>query len=866
MKVVFKIASILLVLAFVSTGCSRKKNTFVSRNYHALTAKDNALYNGYNALDNGKESVTNSYVDNYWEILPVERMEVLEEVTLPGESKDENFARAEEKAVKAIQKHSMNIGGKEYNPQMDEAYLLLGKARYFDQRFVPAIEAFNYILYKYPASNKINQAKIWREKTNIRLENDELAIKNLKRLLDQEELSSQDLADATSMLAQAYINTKSLDSAITQLETASQNTKSNDERGRYRFIQAQLYNALGHKDSANIAFDRVIELNRRTPRIYMISAELGKINNFDYEKGNKLELYELLTDLEENRENRPYLDKIYYQTAVFHLRDGSDSIAQTYYNKALRTNTRDKQLRAYAYETLGNMSFDRAEYKNAGAYYDSTMTNLVENSKPYRIIKKKRDNLEDVIYYEGIATANDSILNLVAMNEEERNIYFEAYIEQLKAEREKAEKEKELMASQNTGLVTTDKGLGNNNVKNADVSLSLPGRSVTKGRAGLPGASASFYFYNPTTVAYGKNEFIKIWGDRPLEDNWRWSNKRRQNNKQQDSETSGDVSEDELLDPQFYISKIPTEEKDIDSIAKERNDAYYQLAIIYKEKFKEYKLSKDKLKQLLANNPEEKYIVPAKYNLYKVYELLGENSEAEIVKNQIISEHPESRYAQILSNPELASSEDFESPENVYNKLYQQFEEQKYQAVIDNCDKYISAFDGDPLVPKFELLKATASGRLYGYDAYAQGINYVALTYPNSDEGQQATQISSEVLPKLADNTFTQDSLVANYKAVFKFNKDQDQEIAKLKKQIDDMAKEITYFDLKTSVDVYDPNTKFLLVHGLKSSGGALGLVERLEKTTKKKVTVPYFSISSDNYRIVQIHKNLDAYLNRNTN
>ncbi|HRV56368.1 MAG TPA: hypothetical protein P5264_12615, partial [Mangrovimonas sp.] len=81
-----------------------------------------------------------------------------------------------------------------------------------------------------------------------------------------------------------------------------------------------------------------------------------------------------------------------------------------------------------------------------------------------------------------------------------------------------------------------------------------------------------------------------------------------------------------------------------------------------------------------------------------------------------------------------------------------------------------------------------------------------------------------------------------------------------------DMAKEITYFDLKTSVDVYDPNTKFLLVHGLKSSGGALGLVERLEKTTKKKVTVPYFSISSDNYRIVQIHKNLDAYLNRNTN
>jgi hypothetical protein len=31
-------------------------------------------------------------------------------------------------------------------------YLLLGKARYYDQRFIPALDAFNYILYKYPNS------------------------------------------------------------------------------------------------------------------------------------------------------------------------------------------------------------------------------------------------------------------------------------------------------------------------------------------------------------------------------------------------------------------------------------------------------------------------------------------------------------------------------------------------------------------------------------------------------------------------------------------------------------------------------------------------------------------------------------------
>ena len=859
MKAFLKITTVILVLAFVLTGCSRKKNTFVSRNYHALTAKDNALYNGYLALDEGREALARSYNDNYWDILPIERLEIFEEITLPGQSKNESFSRAEEKAAKAIQKHSMNIDAKEYNPQMDEAYLLLGKARYFDQRFVPALAAFNNILNKYPTSDKINQVKIWKAKANIRLENNELAIKNLKRLIEQEELNPQDFADATSMLAQAYLNIKSPDSAVSQIGLAAEATKNSDEKGRFRFIQGQLYNSLGQKDSANYAFDKVIELNRRTPRVYLVSAQLAKVNNFDFDNGNKLELYEYLAELAENRENRPFLDKIYYQTAVTYLADGSDSIAVAYYNKALRTPTQDKLLRAHSYETLGNLNFDKSEYKIAGAYYDSTMNNLVINTKPYRIIQKKRVNLDEVIYYETIAQSNDSILDLVAMSDVERENYFGAYVEKLREEKQKALEEQE-KKERNEGFTTADnnQAFGKGRSNNSRIAGGLPGRDKE---------ASSFYFYNPTTVAYGKNEFTKNWGDRALEDNWRWANKARSSIKAvqaNDSIASG--TEDEMLDLQYYISRIPSEEKEIDSIIKVRNEAYYQLAIIYKEKFKEYELSKDKLKALLASNPEEKYIVPAKYNLYRDYEALGENSEAEIVKNDIISNYPETRYAQILKNPELASSDDLETPENVYAKLYQQFENQEYQLVIDQCEDYLTQFDGDPLIPKFELLKATASGRLYGLDAYSKGINYVALTYPNTEEGKQATQISNEVIPRIADASFVQDSLVGNFKIIFRFKFDEDKQIQELKKQIDEIIKDPNYYDTSTSVDVYDPNNKLLILHGIITKSRVYGLIERLEKNTKKKVKTPYFVISSENYRIVQIHKNLEAYLNRDTN
>jgi hypothetical protein len=60
----------------------------------------------------------------------------------------------------------------------------------------------------------------------------------------------------------------------------------------------------------------------------------------------------------------------------------------------------------------------------------------------------------------------------------------------------------------------------------------------------------------------------------------------------------------------FYIKQLPTDKTEIDGISKERNTAYYQLGLIYKEKFKEYELATAKLEKLLQNNPEEKLVLP----------------------------------------------------------------------------------------------------------------------------------------------------------------------------------------------------------------------------------------------------------------
>ena len=55
----------------------------MTKNFHAVTAEFNALYNGGEALIDGNEELATTYRDNFWEVLPVERFEIEEAVVKP---------------------------------------------------------------------------------------------------------------------------------------------------------------------------------------------------------------------------------------------------------------------------------------------------------------------------------------------------------------------------------------------------------------------------------------------------------------------------------------------------------------------------------------------------------------------------------------------------------------------------------------------------------------------------------------------------------------------------------------------------------------------------------------------------------------
>lgn len=837
----------------------------MNRNSHALSTKYNILYNGGIGLEKGLLSIQANNQDNFWKLLPIEKMQFDENFSEGSKTKNPDFEKAETKATKAIQKHSMNIGGRERNYQIDEAYLMLGKARYYDQRFIPALDAFNYILYKYPNSSNIYTAKIWREKTNMRLGNDAIVVKNINLLLKKTDLDKQTFSDANALLAEAFLNLEERDSAVAKLRIAEEFSKINEDRARYKFILGQMYQEVGNKDSATYYYDGVIDMNRKANRKYMMHAYAKKAQMYDYEKGNDTIFLKIYNKLVADRENRPYYDVLFYEMGVFYDKKKDNENALKFYNKSLGRKSTDPYLMASAYRNIGNMYFKNTDYTMAAKYYDSTLTKLDPKTREFTFIEKNRKNLDNVIKYEGIAKRNDSIIKVYGLPDTERKIYFENYIAELKkkdeAKRIQEEKEKEKLANidRNTNASNAPTAVNPNSLGkpiDPDDGIRPP--------SGNDATASTFYFYNPTTVAYGKLQFKKMWGNRTLGGNWRLATIKSANDAAMLNDSINEAEAAKLKDTvviekyttAFYEKQLPKTQTAMDSIGKERNFAYYQLGLIYKEKFKEYKLASDKLEQLLKNNPEEKLVLPSMYNLYKIYQITDPEKAAKI-KSDITTNYPTSRYAQILNN---TNADDIASPEKEYQKWYKLFQEEKFDIVLDNIDNLINQYSGEDIVSKFELLKANTLGKVNGLEAYKKGLENVADNYPNSEEGKNAREILEKQVPTLERLSFTTVDN-KNWKILYLIPNNDSKTLKQIEEAIRVFLLVENFERLTTSFDKYNRTQSFVAIHGLKSEAYANDVAGVLRDDKKYKIVHPAIIMSTDNYKVVQIKKNLDAYL-----
>jgi len=295
-------------------------------------------------------------------------------------------------------------------------------------------------------------------------------------------------------------------------------------------------------------------------------------------------------------------------------------------------------------------------------------------------------------------------------------------------------------------------------------------------------------------------------------------------------------------------------------LSRELNFANYQLGVIYKEKFKEYPLALTKFQSVLQNKPEDRLILPSLYNEYKLYELL-DKSKAEEIKDKIILNYPNTRYAQILSGKLVETDSTTLTPELAYKELYKLYKNQEYSTLITNLEASLAQLAGDDIMPKLELLKANVLAKTEGLEAYKKTLNYVALNYPNAEEGKQAEEIMRLNIPVLEKLELKKDSLSKNWNIIYKVGAKKDKITQLLIEKLEKYFKDNQYSLFTVSIDAYSSTENFVVVHGISSIEFAQYLVNELQKNKATKITEQAIIISSDNYSVIQIKKLLPQYL-----
>lgn len=872
LKHLLTLGSIAILLA-----CSTKRDNYINRKWHSTNTKYNVLYNGNLAMQKGIADVKATYSDDFWDLLPLERIQVMPTEQKEGEvTKNTNFERAETKATKAIQKHSMNIGGYEKNNQIDESYLMLGKSRYYENRFLPAMEAFNYILYKYPTSNNVYQAQVWREKVNLKLENEQLAIKNLNKTLKGQKVTGQDLADIHSVLAQAFIKKNVLDSAIVSVKIAKKETKLNEEKARYTFILGQLYEKLNYSDSAYVAFQEVVDMKRKSPRNYTIYSHFKQATQFDFEKGDTLAFHKKQDKLLENIENKSFRDVIYHQKAMFYNKKGKDNLAILNYNKSIKNSSSDKYLAALNYRNISEIYYRKQNFHYVKKYLDSTLLRLPEKNSEVKSTKKRLEIITDVVKYQDIISNSDSIFNISKMSNSEKVNFFQNHIIKLKISDSIAAIKKAdniALSEQNQKSDAFPGDSFNDNSDNKDIKSvgeisktknPVLEQDLIKPPVNSGGLQSSFYFYNAVTVAQGKLNFKKKWSDIKYGDNWKSIPESNQNQTQNVSEEEIEAETEEETEevgleskykPSFYIDQLPKDTKVLDSLNIEANYARFQLGAIFKEKLKENKLAITSFEDILVNTPESKLVLPTYYNLFQLYGDLN-NEKALVYKQKILSEYPESRYASVINNTAINADITANSE---FNMLYTKVENGWFREANLEIDALLKKYDGDELNTKFDILKAKISARLYGLTAYKEALQKIVKNYPKAVETKKIESILSSDIPALEALQFG--AIPKTYNLVFITNYPNEISHKNLIEKLNKYAKESGDRKVSVSNDIYKVDKNMIVLHGILNKVTAESVANYLKEHKDYKLKYTPIIISNEDYKVVQVNKNLEEYL-----
>lgn len=708
-------------------SCSTKKNTWTRRAYHNLTSRYNVYWNGNESMKTALNDLRKSTEEDYSQVLRVFNYGNKSDVS----KLNAPMERALEKGAIGVQKHSMVFGGREQVRWIDDSYLMMGKAHFFKQDYISARRTFEFVAKQYEYNNITHTANLWLARTYMQLEQFEKAQSLLEGLLlkRREGVVPEEVNRNLSLVfADYHIMRKNYAAALPYLNRGTNETKLKHLKTRTLFIIAQIHSLNNNDAEAVQHFQQVIK--RNPPFDMAFEARINIAMAYDATSGDSKQIVKTLQKMLRDEKNEDYKDRIYYALAEIALKEGNEELAMEYLSLSVSSSTKNKNQQATSSLILADMFFNKNEYEPAQAYYDTAVAALPREYPGYDSIRNKSIVLNDLVFNIKTVQLQDSLLHLANMDSTARNKIIDDIIKKIvEEERKRAEEEREMERNVMMANQFGDRGA------NLD-------------------QSREWYFYNPNTLSFGYTEFLRKWGRRKLEDNWRISDKQSISFETIESialegEVAGAEGDSAAVvytekDRGYYLQDIPltpeAQEASLAMIEEALNNAGY----IYKERLEDFPRSIEQYLALNSRFPVSEFTLQSWYALYKMHAELSNFEQANIYKQKILEQFPNTDYAKVLEDPDYFIKRAALAGESMelYEQTFEAYRNEEYFRVLMNSNRARMLYSDDvDLIPRFDFLRAIAKGRIEVVDSMAVALETIVKTYPTSTVAPLAATI-----------------------------------------------------------------------------------------------------------------------------
>ncbi|MBL7967670.1 MAG: tetratricopeptide repeat protein [Prolixibacteraceae bacterium] len=709
----------------------------MSRRYHNLTAHYNVYFNGRESLRAGAVKINNSYEDDFSKVLPLFKSSNPSTATAATADMENAVA----KGSKLIQSHSITKRLKrrktqnkaylrfakreEFNNWVDDAYILMGKAYFYQHNFGSAIENFSYVTRKFEDDPSRYTAYVWLIKCYTELERYVEAFEVIQQMQDDEDFPRQLEGELAAVTADYYARQLSYAEGIPFLSIAVKQTAKKQDKLRYKYVLAQWYQETENPEKASQTFR---ELSRMNPPYKMaFNARINAAGTFTGD-GNVENLKKELQKMLRDKKNLEFRDQIYFAMGNISMKEGNKDQAKREYTKSASLSSTNLYQRALSCLTLAQIYFEELEYKKSQSYYDSAMIviddkypNFTQISERYKSLTRLTDNIYAV-------EREDSLQRIALMDEPSRNALIDQWIRDVQ--------EKEAQAKQAENAQMMDRNYFRQYESRFGLSQQQEG--------------AGWYFYSPTTVAYGKVEFERLWGKRKLEDGWRRSDKRSgadmEGEAEEDSLLVSEGKEKKISDPkvrEYYTQDLPVNDSLMAVSHTKIRNALFNAGRIFKTEFTDYPRSIESFEDLNKRYPENLFALSSWFELWDLYTKQNDQEKADYYKNLIVGKYPDSKYAKYLLNPNYFV--ELEARNDSINKLYQQvfldFKNGQYVQSGKIADQVMMMQPDSTLISKIKFFKVIADGTASSRENLGKLLTEYIKTYPKAEPKPLAERI-----------------------------------------------------------------------------------------------------------------------------